>query len=616
MRLGPHRVLLELGEGGMAHVYLAEARGMGSLERLVVLKCLKDHLAREPSMREAFRREAELGVRLRHPGIVQTYDLLEVEAQPIIVLEYVEGLTYGELAWNRAAPLPRPLHLAILRQLLRALGYLHDAEDAEGRPLDIVHRDVSPQNVLVTYEGAVKVLDFGIARSALDGGVVTAPGLFRGRLHYAAPERALGHPADRRADLFAVGIMLWEAWAGRRLWAGLHADEVRERLVSGRLPEFPEGRAPPPALRQLIDDALAVDPGRRWRSAAELVAALDELAAVGDLHIDSADELSAFLAEHYEGWRARRRQAIQQQLAAAALEDKPPSEPPPRLAEPLTPSGSEPAGERSAQAREEPPSLPPARTTSRRTPALMWGLRWGALALAGAVLTGTSARGIPRGAGTLGAGSVEGLAALSPAAPCPEPLVLADFEDGQPRPCSAPHRGGVTYFYADGTGTTTPKPGLMREATLLPVPRGTSRYAIHVTGKGLRDWGAGIAMLLDEKRPVDLSPYQGLTLWARAARPGTSIAIKLATPATLDESYGGRCRPRGALGCDDHYGGIREVSVSWTRYRIPFTDLRQGGWGMPAGWDAKAVVELHVSVIPSPSGSTHFDLWLDDIRLY
>jgi serine/threonine protein kinase len=623
MRLGPYRILLKLGEGGMSYVYLAEAERPESLGRLVVLKCLKAHLAQDGMMRDAFRREAELGVRLRHPGIVQTYEYFEADGMPSIVLEYLEGLTYGDLAWRRTLPLR--LHITILRQLVRALLYLHEAEDADGQPLRVVHRDISPQNLFVTYDGAVKLLDFGIAKSALGGGAATAPGVFRGRLHYAPPEQAGGEATDCRADLFAVGVMLWEAWTGRRMWEGLPEHVILEHLIAGRIPDYPPDRVPSSEWQQLLSTAVAALPDQRFSSARELAVAMDQVVSTSNDQLASPDELSAFLIEHYDDWRDCRQQSLQEQKEQDGSGREAPCAP--VLPEPTLSRLDAETGPVIHEAAER-----PLRSARLR----VWWLAAGALALGGAALTGLflwRTRSVPAGteprARSVVAGSVlahltstepnavaESQGDLPPAAPCTEPFVLADFEDGTARPCRGPDRNGTTYFYWDGTGTTNPKPGLLHEASLLPEPRGASRFGIHLTGSALRDWGAGIAILLHDKQPVDLSQYRGVALWARSDIPSTSISIKLATPATLDESYGGRCRPHGELSCDDHYAGIRTVASTWTRLRVAFDEVQQGGWGVATEWDPKNVVELHVSVIPSPAGTTDFDLWLDDLRLY
>ena len=219
-----YRPLMELGRGGMARVYLAESLASG-VRKLVVLKILNSDLASETEMRAAFQREAELSARMNHPNVVQVYEVVEFSGIPVMVMEYVDGIALSRLQQN--VRLPLRLHLYALIQVLAGLSHFHHLKDFDGNEYNAVHRDVSPQNVMVLHEGTVKVLDFGIAKVNVAPDQQTRNGMIKGKLHYMPPEQLLGEAnIDKRADVFAVGVMLWEAISGRRMW-----DNVAEANV-------------------------------------------------------------------------------------------------------------------------------------------------------------------------------------------------------------------------------------------------------------------------------------------------------------------------------------------------------------------------------------------------
>jgi serine/threonine protein kinase len=309
-RLSPlddYRPLLELGRGGMARVYLAEKRTRG-LKRLVVLKVLDRELAESAEMRALFRREAEICARLNHPNIVQIFEVFEEVSSPVIVMEYLEGLSLWKLLGKGEAPLPLRLHVHILLQVLAGLHYFHELRDET--TLAAVHRDVSPQNVVVTHEGAVKVLDFGIAKLQQPLDEATRAGIVKGKINYMPPEQLVGDTSiDRRADVFAVGIMLWEAFAGRRLWQGLRQEEIARRLFAGDIPSIREARPDiSPGWEQVIATSLAEKREDRFESALGMQLAMEEhLPELGG--IVQQRELAAFMeAAHGESRRKRRRQ--------------------------------------------------------------------------------------------------------------------------------------------------------------------------------------------------------------------------------------------------------------------------------------------------------------------
>ncbi|HEY5372930.1 MAG TPA: serine/threonine-protein kinase, partial [Polyangiaceae bacterium] len=214
--LEKYRVLSELGRGGMANVSLAVTRGPGAVSKLVVLKALLPDLATEPDALTAFLEEARLAAQLNHGNVVQTYEVGTQGDQHVIVMEYLEGQTLGDVI-RRGTVTGNPLSLAfqlrIIISVLEGLQYAHELCAYDGLPLMLVHRDVSPQNVFVTYDGQVKVLDFGIAK-AKSSTINTATGMIKGKISYMSPEQMFSEGVDHRADVYSVGCMLWAAAAG------------------------------------------------------------------------------------------------------------------------------------------------------------------------------------------------------------------------------------------------------------------------------------------------------------------------------------------------------------------------------------------------------------------
>ncbi len=272
-----YRKLGVLGQGGMAHVFLAVSSGLAGFNKLLVLKELKRELVDDADFVRMFLDEARLCARLNHPNIVHTYDVLEgSDAPPTLVMEYLEGQALSTLI-ARAAKGPGigNWNLRAISETLVGLHYAHELTDYDGTPLGLIHRDVSPQNVFVCYDGRVKLLDFGVAkvRGAL---VHTATGVIKGKLGYMAPEVLMGKPIDRRADIFSVGVMLWEAIAKRRITRGRSDVEITGSRVSGTDGLLAEV-APhaPPRLVAICEKAMALNVADRYATALELKRALD-----------------------------------------------------------------------------------------------------------------------------------------------------------------------------------------------------------------------------------------------------------------------------------------------------------------------------------------------------
>ncbi|HEY6557986.1 MAG TPA: serine/threonine-protein kinase, partial [Polyangiaceae bacterium] len=308
-----YRPLLELGRGGMARVFLAESLASG-IRKLVVLKILNRELASEPEIRAAFRREAELSAQMNHPNVVQVLEVVEHSGTPVIVMEYLDGIALSAVNAQTHADMPLALHLHILTQVLAGLHHFHELRDFDGRPLDAVHRDVSPQNVMVLHDGPIKVLDFGIAKiQAVDQH--TRAGIVKGKLHYMPPEQLLGEATlDRRADLFAVGIMLWEAVAKRRLWSGYSEGGVVRALARGEVPRIrdvvPDVRV---EIEAVIERAMEFECSRRFSTAEEMQLELEQAITTIGGFIQARD-VSSFMLKHFGEKRQFRRRAIERSL--------------------------------------------------------------------------------------------------------------------------------------------------------------------------------------------------------------------------------------------------------------------------------------------------------------
>ena len=281
-----HRLLFELGRGGMGTVFLAAMANDGAAPTLRVVKHLRGDLAMQPSFLRSFLDEAKLAMRLHHPNVVETNDVGFDGTHYFIEMEYLEGQTLetcvrrmteraGADEHDGHIDVPLPLALLVVGNILAALHYAHELEGDGGVKLRVVHRDVSPHNVMVTYDGAVKLLDFGIAKAA-DASSETTTGVVKGKLTYMSPEQATRAPVDRRADLFAVGVILWQLVTGRRLWQGVPEVQIFHKLDQGEI-EHPRALRPdvPEALDAICMKALARSPDARFATAAEMQAALE-----------------------------------------------------------------------------------------------------------------------------------------------------------------------------------------------------------------------------------------------------------------------------------------------------------------------------------------------------
>jgi serine/threonine-protein kinase len=260
----------------MATVHLGRLVGDGGFGRTVAIKRLHPHCAADPRLVLSFLDEAWLATRIRHPNVVATLDVVAEPGEVFLVMDYVDGESLSALVrCSQRVGVPPSIAVGVVAGVLRGLHAAHEAVDEAGERLDLVHRDVSPQNILVGVDGIPRLLDFGIAK-AQGRRQTTQHRELKGKLSYMAPEQLTGVEVTRRTDLFAVGIVLWELLAGRRLFRGEHEGEtVTRALMAPVVPPSRVSRSAPAALDAVVLRALERDPSRRFTSAEEMVGALE-----------------------------------------------------------------------------------------------------------------------------------------------------------------------------------------------------------------------------------------------------------------------------------------------------------------------------------------------------
>lgn len=308
-----YRVIERLESGGMAEVFRGEAESLAGFKKLVAIKRVLPHLAQNEKFIRMFLDEARLCARLNHANIVQVFDIGHVENTYFIVMEFVDGVNLKaivEYARKRNTTIPIPAAVFMAIEICNGLQYAHDLTDADGNLLGIVHRDMSPPNVLISKRGEIKIVDFGLAKAAMQV-EKTDPGVVKGKFSYLAPETAMGKDADPQADIFAVGIMLWEMLAGRRLFLGDSDYQTVKLVQQANIPSLRKLNPDvPEALEVVIMKALARDKAVRHQTAQQL-----------------AEDLAQFLFSHQmrvTGFDIARlvREVVEEKKAAAKREGR------------------------------------------------------------------------------------------------------------------------------------------------------------------------------------------------------------------------------------------------------------------------------------------------------
>ena len=419
--VGRYELIHRLAHGGMATVYLGRAKGKAGFEKVVAIKLIHPHLASEAEFVAMFLDEARIVAQLHHPHVVETLDLGEDDGLYYMVMEFIAGENLAALVRAlRGERLPVNVALQIVADTLAGLSAAHELRDGEGRPYDLVHRDVSPHNVLISLDGWAKVGDFGIMKAAGKPSM-TKTGQLRGKLAYMAPEQARGGRVDPRTDLFAVGVILWELLTGQRLFARateaatleqVMACEVPTLASTGERPELADQPAFAAELEQLLRTALAADPEARFADASAMLVAVKQalrsanaLAEIGDQPANEPRTylgalMHRFFRQRVAYARAALRRTGEHEALSAELRLRPPtgSNPSVAVSRPITGATAElPA----AVARPRPPTASNASLTAevpatRPTPAVQWSL-WLLLPMLGAAIAVAAMLLIDRG---------------------------------------------------------------------------------------------------------------------------------------------------------------------------------------------------------------------------
>ena len=278
---GKYQLVSIAGEGGMATVYKAVVRGAAGFQRTVAVKHIWPEYRALKNYIDMFIEEARVGSELAHPNIVQVHDFCSESGSYYLVMEWVEGIDLGGLikaARELGRPVPWPLAVAVGIGTLRGLGAAHDRIAPDGTPAPVIHRDVSPHNVLLGVNGTVKLSDFGLARARDRAASLTAPGTVKGKLSYLAPEVTFGKPNSVQSDLFGLANIVWEALSGERLFDGRTDIEIFKKIRACVVPPILERRPDvPQALASVLDVALSPDPNNRYGSAEEFAHALGQV---------------------------------------------------------------------------------------------------------------------------------------------------------------------------------------------------------------------------------------------------------------------------------------------------------------------------------------------------
>jgi serine/threonine-protein kinase len=329
-RFGKYTLIRKLATGGMAELFLAIQKSVAGFEKLIVIKRILPAMNNDKAFIEMLLHEARVAATLSHPNIVQTFDVGQVDGTYFIAMEHVHGEDLRSIVrqMKRKGVVEFPLEhaLSIILGMCAGLAYAHEKRDLDGTALNIVHRDISPQNTVVTFSGDVKIVDFGIAKSDSKGGEGTKSGKLKGKVPYMSPEQARGELLDSRSDIFAVGVMLFELTTGKRLFKGPSEYETL-KLICERDYPLPSQVRPgyPPELEAIVMRALAKDPAQRFQTARAMQGALEEFVRRERIAV-STIALSHFMHGLFEEKLASQKEALLQgkQLADIIESQQPP----------------------------------------------------------------------------------------------------------------------------------------------------------------------------------------------------------------------------------------------------------------------------------------------------
>lgn len=338
--LGRYELLMPIASGGMAMVWAARLRGSRGFQKIVAVKTMLPKLSEDPQFERMFLDEASLASQVRHPHVVEIMDLGEQDGVLFLVMEWIEGVPLSSLikAARATGGIPLPVAVRIAMHACAGLHAAHELRDAAGDLVGLVHRDVSPQNLLVTYDGVTKVVDFGVAKAMGSGGFNTQGGQIKGKLAYMAPEQIQGESIDRRADVFALGIVLYAMTTGKHPFRKESDAATLYRICSPDPAVSPRKVSPsyPLPLERVVMQALAKNPARRYKSANELLVALDQ-ALPASMRVSSDEPVAEWVRNLMGKVRDEQKTRLSDALERADSKPQPPpplrqvleSQPPP-----------------------------------------------------------------------------------------------------------------------------------------------------------------------------------------------------------------------------------------------------------------------------------------------
>lgn len=317
--LGRYELLVPIAAGGMAQVWAARLRGARQFQKIVAIKTMLPKLSEDAQFEQMFLDEASLASQVRHPNAVETLDLGEEDGVLYLVMEWIEGVPLNQLMKTAKASggVPPAIAARIAMHTCAGLHAAHELRDDKGQLVGLVHRDVSPQNLLVTFDGVTKVVDFGVAKATALGGGATTAGQVKGKISYMAPEQVLGEGLDRRADVFALGIVLYALTTGKHPFRRESEAATMYHICSGERVLAPSRvlASYPPELEPIVLKALEKDRNNRYASCDEMLRALDGLP--GHLRVGSDADVGSYLRSLFGDLRAEQRRRVEEAIVRA-----------------------------------------------------------------------------------------------------------------------------------------------------------------------------------------------------------------------------------------------------------------------------------------------------------
>jgi serine/threonine-protein kinase len=476
-RLDRYELLCPVGEGGMASVWVARLTRKYGFEKLVAVKTILQKHAADDRFRKMFLDEARIASRITHPNVAQILDLGEENDVLYLVMEWVDGDALSRLQRTLArkeAEFPVPIALRIVSDICAGLHAAHELAGPDGTPLGVVHRDVSSQNILVSSTGVAKLIDFGIAKARDRVAAQTSAGFFKGKIHYMAPEQAVGREVDRRADVWALGAVLYYILAGRPAYDGENQLATLHALGSGRPPDPLPDRVPA-RVREVIFRALAHDVEARFPTTAQLRDALERV-MIDEHVVGTANDVAAFVRHQLPAQAAARKKAIDAAISAAndreklarAIEPASTESTPGARVRPQAPRSSPNAISLTPDAPSSPGSIQGSMSSSivgvpvvdRYRIAVLAVL--GVLAVIGLVLIIVALRGSSAAKTTPVAASALAKTAETPPPPATETTPPPPTETTQPTPAATPTTSAIAKAAPRTAAPPPPKHGALR----------------------------------------------------------------------------------------------------------------------------------------------------------